>query len=70
MDLAKRFGITEPGKTIVCGHFHCSWGHAKEGRGAEWGEGAVFDPYRSEGIIALDACTSYSGKVNCIVIED
>jgi hypothetical protein len=70
MDLCKRFGIREPGKTIVCGHFHCSWGHAKEGRGTEWGEDACFEPYRAEGIIALDACTSYSGKVNCIVIED
>ncbi len=70
MNLAKRFGVTEPGKTIVCGHFHCSWGHAKEGRGEEWGENAIFEPYFADGIIALDACTSYSGKVNCIVIED
>ena len=70
MDIAKRFGITEPGKTIVCGHYHVSWGHAKEGRGPEWGEGAVFEPYRADGILALDACTSHSGKVNCIVIED
>ena len=70
MDLAKRFGITEPGKTIVCGHYHCSWGHAKEGRGSEWGEDACFEPYISDGIIALDACTSHSGRVNCIIVED
>ena len=25
---------------------------------------------RANGIIALDACTALSGKVNCIVIED
>ncbi|MBQ9747103.1 MAG: metallophosphoesterase [Clostridia bacterium] len=70
MDLAKRFGVTEPGKTIVCGHYHVSWAHSKEGKGSEWGEDACFEPYRAEGIIALDACTSHSGKVNCIVIED
>jgi serine/threonine protein phosphatase 1 len=70
MDLAKRFGIIEEGKTIVCGHYHCSWGHAKEGKAPEWGEGACFEPYLADGIIAIDACTSHSGRVNCIVIED
>ena len=27
-------------------------------------------PYYGHGIIAIDACTAFSGKVNCLVIED
>ena len=58
-------------KTILCGHYHCSWGHAFiEGKGTEFGPDADFSPYRAPGIIALDACTAYSGRVNVIVIED
>ena len=34
------------------------------------GEAADFSPYMAPGIIALDACTGYSGIVNCIIIED
>ncbi|MGN0789536.1 MAG: metallophosphoesterase [Christensenellales bacterium] len=64
-------GFVEPNKTIVCGHVHCSYGHAKlEGDGEEMGEEANFEPYYAQGIIAIDACTAYSHKVNCIVIED
>ncbi len=64
-------GITEPGKTIVCGHWHCSFGHCQyENDGGEWSNNPNFTPYYAEGIIALDACTALSGKVNCIVIED
>lgn len=64
-------GIYEENKTIVCGHWHCSYGHAiLENKGNEFGEDADFSPYYSKGIIAIDACTSYSKKVNCIVIED
>lgn len=58
-------------KTVVCGHWHASFGHSNfEGKGSEFGEDADFSPYYGKGIIALDACTAYSGKVNCIVIED
>ena len=65
-------GITEPGKTIVCGHWHCSFGHAiYEDCGAEKGPTANYAPYQVDGqIIALDACTALSKKINCIVIED
>lgn len=68
---AARQGVVEPNKTIVCGHWHSSYGHAKiEGVCSEFGEDADFSPYIGNGIIALDACTVHSGKVNCIVIED
>jgi hypothetical protein len=41
-----------------------------EGKGTERGAGADFSPYYGEGIIAIDASTANSGKVNCIVLED
>ena len=64
-------GAIEPGKTIVCGHWHCSFGHAHyEGNGGEFDNNPNFSPYYGEGIIALDACTARSRKVNCIVLED
>lgn len=69
--LAAHQGVIEPNKTIVCGHWHTSFGHANyEGKGEEFGEGEDFSPYQAPGIIALDACTVHSKKVNCIVIED
>ena len=63
--------VYEDDKTIVCGHWHTSYGHSKyEGKGSEFGEDADFSPYIAPGIIALDACTAHSGIVNCIVFED
>ena len=63
--------MIEPNKTIVCGHYHSSFGHYYYGDcKAEFGKDADYSPFYAEGIIALDACTAYSGKVNCIVIDD
>ena len=64
-------GTIEPNKTIVCGHWHASYGHAVlEGKGKEFDKQSDFSPYYAKGIIAIDACTAYSKKINCIVIED
>ena len=70
MDCADQ-GVLEPGKTIICGHWHCSYGHwlARESDYPD-GLGADYSPYYGDGIIAIDACTAYTGKVNCIVIDD
>lgn len=65
------------GKTVVCGHWHCSWGwsHIRQER-KEWPQLnrkdwiKSFEPFIDDGIMAIDACTAYSGKINCIVIED
>ncbi len=39
MDFACRYHIREPGKTIVCGHFHASYGHSRfEHKGPEFGK--------------------------------
>ncbi len=68
MDAAK---FCEEKKTILCGHCRASYGHAKyEQKGTDFGPGADFSPYYGPGVIALDACTAYSGKINIIVIED
>ncbi len=68
---AASHGVKEANKTIVCGHWHCSYGHSVlEGKGTEFGVDALFLPYYADGIIALDACTAYSRKVNCIVLDD
>lgn len=69
MERAMR-GHIEPGKIIVCGHWHTSWGHHRKDNTPEWGNDADFSPYYDKGIIAIDACTAYSHKVNCIVLED
>lgn len=58
-------------KTICCGHWHSSWGHHwLHNNGPEFGDGAIFDPFIDDGIIALDACTALSNKVNVVVLED
>lgn len=70
-------GVIEPNKTIYCGHYHASWGHHHlHNDGPEWddyfyskfGMNAIFTPFEDKGICCLDACTAYSGFVNCKVI--
>ena len=69
-------GIVEPGKTIICGHWHCSWGWSyirqerkefPDKNREDWQKS--FEPFVDDGIIAIDACTAYSGKVNVAVLE-
>ncbi len=65
-------GIREPGKTIFCGHINTSWGHYNlHHKGAESpaDRKAISDPFIDEGIVALDASTPNSGKVNVYVLE-
>ena len=73
MDCAVKYGVTVPGKTTVCGHWHCSYGHAcLEGArdGAEFGPLADFSPFYADGVIAIDSCVAATQKINCIVLED
>ena len=76
-----REGIILSDKTIVCGHWNCSYGHYKDMYGDIplskteemiflYGEQANHNPYYNRGIIAIDACTPASKKVNVIVLED
>ena len=69
-------GARLPNRTIICGHFHTSWGHhyIHEDREEfppknyeDWQKS--FEIFKDEGIVAIDACTAYSGFCNCYVIE-
>ena len=67
-EMAKQ-GLTTD-KTIVFGHWHCSTGWAnKEGR-SEFDSDSKFDTFYGNGYIGIDACTAYTKKVNCIILED
>ena len=78
-------GLNPTGKTIICGHYHTSWGHSfLHKKGPEFDDDVIvyenlygptniehahFEPFKDKGIIAIDACTAYSGKVNCITLS-
>ena len=59
--------IFEPNKTIVCGHWHAAAWHQHFEGAAPY---ADHSPYISKDVIAIDACTALSKKVNVFVIED
>lgn len=65
------FKLTVPDKTVVCGHWHTSWGHSRYHKdGSEWDlKDANFYPYIDKGIIALDACTAYTSMINVAVLN-
>ena len=63
-------GKTLTDKTIVCGHWHCSWGNAIKFNVSEFDDDAIWDPYTAPGIIAIDRCTAYAQEMNIIVLED
>lgn len=67
MDMAYN-GIIEPNKTIICGHWHTGYGHYHY-KAVGFTEHDCSDIYFDKGIIALDACTALSGKVNIFYIE-
>ena len=74
MDMARR-GFRDPEKTIVCGHWHCSYGHMLNSiKTGDWieefGETAIWEPYYGNGVIAIDRCTAHTGHVNVLVLED
>lgn len=75
MDMWKK-GVKIPGKTIIMGHFHSSWGHSHihqdrkefpEKNRKDWQKS--FEPFVDDGIIAIDSCCAYSGFINCIILE-
>ena len=70
-------GLNKTGKTIVFGHWHCSYGHMLKSIKtdkwlSEFGDDAVWDPYidKDTNIIGLDRCTAHTGKVNVLVLDD
>ena len=74
IDMAKH-GFVEPSKQIVCGHWHCSYGHMLDSIKtdnwiSEFEEDAIWEPYYGDGIIAIDRCTAHTREVNVLVLED
>lgn len=70
-------GMKDEKKTIVCGHWHTAYAHAKfhnKGVDIRYANGdysnCCFDIFEDDGIIGLDACTVVSHKVNVLVIEE
>lgn len=70
MDMWSR-GISLPDKTIVCGHWETKWGNvALHHFSGYLDEKEYYVPFIDDGIIALDACTVWTGMVNCMVIKE
>lgn len=73
-------GVRDPDKTIICGHWHCSWGNSKlHNDGVEFPNPRSTNPahryvnsspFLDDGIVAIDACTALTHKVNCYVFEE
>lgn len=63
-------GIIEPGKTIVCGHWHCSYGHSVKNSCSEFEADAIWEPFYTDGCIAIDRCTAHTKEVNVLILED
>lgn len=70
-------------KIIVCGHWHTSYGWVRKNnkniekektineiKKLEFDENSNFDIFYEPGLIALDACTAFTNKVNILVLED
>ena len=75
-----KYKIGEPNKKIVVGHFHASYGNVRKDlpsdlpdsilKKYEFSNLEYFKPYIDERIIAIDACTVLTKRVNVYVIED
>ncbi len=55
-----------PGKTLVCGHVPTCYGNRFDSRRYEFD----FSPFNGKGLIALDAATFDTGRINVLVLED
>lgn len=76
MEMWKNPKCRVEGKTVICGHWHCSWGwsHLRQERKEfpptnRKGWEKSFEPFVDDGIMAIDACTAYTGFCNVVVIE-
>ena len=79
IQMSMDFNIHEPGKKIVIGHYHTSYGHVKKKYphlvgyntiNLEFSDDADFSIYEDDNIIAIDACTNFSKQINILVVED
>lgn len=68
----QRYGLIVPEKTVVCGHWHTSYGWAKKypDKYKEWETPANFNIFKDDGIIALDGCVAATKMVNILVLQE
>lgn len=66
-----------PGKIVVCGHWHTSYGHcyiknkkSPDHYYREFDADADFSIFKYNGVIAIDACTAHTDKCNCLVLNE
>ena len=72
-------GNVIPDKTIVCGHWHCSYGWARK----EYEKSHDYSKYKElvednprwdifemPGIFAIDRCTALTEDINVLILED
>lgn len=55
---------------VVCGHWHANYAWHLFRHRSEWGTDAVFAPFISDGLVAIDACTAYTCSVNVITFDE
>lgn len=67
---AWRCKLVPEGKTVVCGHWHTSYGWSEFRGRSEWGYDAEFVPFVDSGIVAIDACTAYTHMVNVVIFDE
>ena len=81
MMLSMRYGIQEPGKKIVFGHYSAARCYIMRNATSEnWEKGLYkdvlkvplkgFEPFYGDTFIALDQSVKKTGFINCIIIED
>ena len=81
MALSFRYGISEPNKKIICGHYSAARCHLmKDATKTDW-ENKIykdvsnvppefFKPFFGETFIAIDQSVKKTGFMNCLVIEE
>ena len=81
MIFSMRYGIREPNKKIVCGHYSAARCYLMKGASqADWDNKIYkdvsdvpvegFEPFFGDTFIAIDQSVKKSGFMNCIVIEE
>lgn len=63
-------GLNQTGKTLIFGHYHCSYPRSIFDDKPEFGDDADFSIYYGNGYIGIDSCCVYTHKINILKIED
>ncbi|MBQ0045691.1 MAG: metallophosphoesterase [Mycoplasma sp.] len=58
----------EKGKVLACGHWHVNDFHKEFEHDPNWENN--FDIYYGKNLVAIDACTTISGKINVLIIKN